>query len=131
MTTDPKWLHPHWPTELSAPRLWLRPVETADAQLLRTLWTDPEVRRFLGGPVAADQLDGRLADAASQRGHFTVVLTEVGQAVGTVTLDPDHRAAGRPKSRTSSSPPTQAAGMRQRQLEPRSAGALRWHRTIS
>ncbi|MFJ9460792.1 GNAT family N-acetyltransferase [Kitasatospora sp. NPDC101447] len=95
MTTDPKWLHPHWPTEFSSPRLLLRPVETADSQLLRILWTDPDVRRFLGGPVPADQLDRRLADAASQRGHFTVVLTEVGKGVGRVTLDPDHRAAGR------------------------------------
>ncbi|MEU4587226.1 GNAT family N-acetyltransferase [Kitasatospora aureofaciens] len=95
MTADPKWLHPHWPTELSAFRLLLRPVETADSQLLRTLWTDPEVRRFLGGPVPADRLDRRLADAASQRGHFTVVLTKASQAVGRVTLDPDHRAAGR------------------------------------
>ncbi|MFD8782537.1 GNAT family N-acetyltransferase [Kitasatospora sp. NPDC059599] len=95
MTADPKWIHPHWPTELPTPRLLLRPVETADSPLLRTLWTDPTVRHFLGGPVPADRLDRRLAAAANQRGHFTVVLTEGGQAVGRVTLDPDHRAAGR------------------------------------
>ncbi|MFE3505320.1 GNAT family N-acetyltransferase [Kitasatospora sp. NPDC059146] len=95
MTADAKWLHPHWPTELATPRLLLRPVEPVDSPLLRTLWTDPEVRRFLGGPVASDRLDRRLSDAASQRGHFTVVLTGAGQAVGRVTLDPDHRAADR------------------------------------
>ncbi|MFB7669155.1 GNAT family N-acetyltransferase [Kitasatospora sp. NPDC056138] len=95
MTTGPNWLHPHWPTELSTSRLLLRPVETRDSELLRTLWTDPEVRRFLGGPVPTDRLAQRLTDAASQRGHFTVVLVQDGRGAGRVTLDRDQRAAGR------------------------------------
>ncbi|MEU3344509.1 hypothetical protein ABZ723_05820 [Streptomyces sp. NPDC006700] len=36
---------------LTTPRLLLRPVEPDDVPAHRRLWTDPEVRRHLGGPV--------------------------------------------------------------------------------
>ncbi|MEV7941917.1 GNAT family N-acetyltransferase [Kitasatospora sp. NPDC088264] len=96
-TTDSTtaWLREHWPSQLSTPRLRLRPVAAGDAGLLERLWTDPEVRRFLGGPVPADRLGARLAGAAGRPGHFTVFLPCEGQAVGRVTLDEDHRAPGR------------------------------------
>ncbi|MBZ2408627.1 hypothetical protein HX747_14430 [Streptomyces sp. L06] len=38
---------------LSTPRLLLRPVETGDLDTFLRLWTDPVVRRHLGGPVPA------------------------------------------------------------------------------
>ncbi|RKT09884.1 RimJ/RimL family protein N-acetyltransferase [Streptomyces sp. 1114.5] len=95
ISSTPTWLREHWPSELSTPRLRLRPVEARDAELLENLWTDSVVRRFLGGPVPADRLGARLAGAAGRPGHFTVVLASDEQAVGRVTLDEDHRAPGR------------------------------------
>ncbi|MEU0086590.1 hypothetical protein [Streptomyces sp. NPDC006274] len=40
------------PAALTTRRLALRPVAAADVPEIARLWTDPEVRRHLGGPVA-------------------------------------------------------------------------------
>ncbi|MFD7451800.1 GNAT family N-acetyltransferase [Kitasatospora sp. NPDC059827] len=103
-------------------------MEAADRDLLRTLWTDPQVRRFLGGPVPAGRLAPRLAGAAGRRGHFTVVLADGGQAVGRVTLDPDNRADGRAEVSYEFLPAHAGRGYAS---EPCSAGAPRSPRTTS
>lgn len=89
----PQWRPARWPAALATDRLRLRPVEVGDHPLLRTLWSDPAVRRYLGGPVDPDQVGQRLADAPGRPGHFTVTLD--GAPIGRVTVDQDHRAAGR------------------------------------
>ncbi len=88
-----EWRPANWPVALTTDRLRLRPVEAGDHPLLRALWSDPVVRRYLGGPVAADRIAQRLAKAPGRPGHFTVVLDEA--PIGRVTVDQDHRAAGR------------------------------------
>jgi RimJ/RimL family protein N-acetyltransferase len=45
-----------WPASLSTARLVLRPVDAADVPAVSRLWTDPEVRQYLGGPVAAAEV---------------------------------------------------------------------------
>ncbi|MFJ5122385.1 GNAT family N-acetyltransferase [Kitasatospora sp. NPDC088548] len=89
----PPWQPVQWPAALTTDRLRLRPVETGDHPLLRTLWSDPAVRRYLGGPVDPDRIARRLAEAPGQPGHFTV--TRSGAPIGRVTVDQDHRAVGR------------------------------------
>ena len=55
-----------WPVTLSTARLLLRPIESADVLEISRLWTDPVVRRYLGGPVAAHEVvrRGELCDSA-------------------------------------------------------------------
>jgi len=62
-----------WPTSLSTTRLVLRPVETADVPAVSRLWTDPEVRRYLGGPVAAVEVARRMRGFEHVPGNFVVV----------------------------------------------------------
>ncbi|WP_331727182.1 GNAT family N-acetyltransferase (plasmid) [Kitasatospora sp. NBC_00374] len=88
-----RWQPSVWPATLATSRLHLRPVETADAELLSTLWSDPGVRRYLGGPVPLDRIARRLEQAPGHPGHFTVTLH--GAPIGRVTVDQDHRTADR------------------------------------
>jgi RimJ/RimL family protein N-acetyltransferase len=83
--------------ELRTQRLWLRPITAADRAALHTLWTEPEVRRFLWDDRVVDltTVDGVIersaaSFAAEAFGHFA--LREAGGAalIGTCGL---YRAA--------------------------------------
>ncbi|MGV9267427.1 GNAT family N-acetyltransferase [Kitasatospora sp. NPDC003701] len=89
----PRWRPAQWPAVLATARLRLRPVEAGDHALLRALWSDPDVRCYLGGPVDPERVAQRLAEAPGWPGHFTVTLD--GAPIGRVTVDQDRRAAGR------------------------------------
>ncbi|MGH4031575.1 GNAT family N-acetyltransferase [Actinomycetota bacterium Odt1-20B] len=70
-------------------RLTLRPVEEPDVPVLMPLWSHPDVRRYLGGPVPREVIEARRARAAGAPGVFSVVRTADGAPLGLVTVRPD------------------------------------------
>ncbi|WP_309143030.1 GNAT family N-acetyltransferase [Streptomyces aureoverticillatus] len=80
-----------WPVSLATPRLTLRPVAEPDVPDVVRLWTDPEVRRHLGGPVAEDVVRARRSHCVGARGVFSVVRTADGAVLGLAVAAPDAR----------------------------------------
>lgn len=78
-----------WPASLSTARLVLRPAEAADVPAVSRLWTDPEVRRYLGGPVATDEVARRMRGFEHVPGNFVVVSRKHKPVLGLVTVIPD------------------------------------------
>ncbi|MCL3999176.1 GNAT family N-acetyltransferase, partial [Streptomyces lavenduligriseus] len=83
-----------WPAELRTDRLHLRPVTTEDASLVRELLTDAKVRALLGGPASKECVVARQAAYPATAGAWTVVRMADHQAVGLVTIGPNHRCEG-------------------------------------
>lgn len=83
-----------WPTSLSTARLVLRPVEAADIPAISRLWTDSQVRWYLGGPVAADEVARRERGYVGAPGTFAVVSRVDGTVLGLVTMTPDSARDG-------------------------------------
>ncbi|UNO43483.1 GNAT family N-acetyltransferase [Streptomyces sp. MST-110588] len=84
-----------WPASPVTPRLLLRPVEPDDGPVLSRLFTDPEVRRYLGGPVSAERIAVLEKAAVNHPGVFAAVRRSDGAALGAVTVQPDSRGDGR------------------------------------
>ncbi|MFG3191825.1 GNAT family N-acetyltransferase [Streptomyces omiyaensis] len=76
---------------LRTERLLLRPVRGADLSAVTRLWTDPEVRRHLGGPVVPSVVAIRQRRIVGAPGRHAVVRAEDGVLLGLVTVE----AAGR------------------------------------
>ncbi|MCZ1009355.1 GNAT family N-acetyltransferase [Streptomyces lydicus] len=76
-----------WPTTLGTSRLLLRPAEPTDVKEFTRLWTDPEVRRFLGGPVAEQELCLYQQHFAHRPNLFAVTMREGATVVGSVVID--------------------------------------------
>ncbi|AJF63573.1 GNAT family N-acetyltransferase [Streptomyces vietnamensis] len=72
-------------------RLVLRPVRSGDVPAVTRLWTDPEVRRHLGGPVIDSVIRIRQRRIVGAAGFHAVVRAEDGVVLGLVTVE----AAGR------------------------------------
>jgi RimJ/RimL family protein N-acetyltransferase len=67
-----------WPIEpIVTERLTVRDARDSDAELFERLYSDPVVRAYLGGPVAAADIPKRVVDTP-WRGAFTVEVTETG-----------------------------------------------------
>ncbi|WP_405876818.1 GNAT family N-acetyltransferase [Streptomyces sp. NBC_01136] len=84
-----------WPAVITTARLVLRPAAPDDAGEFTRLWTDPEVRRFLGGPVAGDLLPLYQRHFTSRPHLFTVTAQTGAVVLGCVSLDPASRFEGR------------------------------------
>src|ERR1022692_4810241 len=80
-----------WPAELATARLTLRPIESGDVPAISRLWTDPEVRRYLGGPVAAAEVAARQRGCVGAAGWFSVLGRLDRTVLGLVLLEPDSR----------------------------------------
>lgn len=80
-----------WPAGISTSRLLLRPAEPTDVQEFTRLWTDPEVRRFLGGPLAEQELRFYRQHFTHRPNLFTVTTREGATVVGSVVIDPASR----------------------------------------
>ncbi|MEU0372621.1 GNAT family N-acetyltransferase [Streptomyces sp. NPDC006283] len=80
-----------WPAALTTRRLALRPVERADVPVIARLWTDPEVRRHLGGPVDSNVVRIREQRCVGARGVFAVARRADDAIVGLVSVEPDAR----------------------------------------
>ncbi|WP_369142443.1 GNAT family N-acetyltransferase [Streptomyces sp. R44] len=68
-------------------RLVLRPVRSADLPAVTRLWTDPEVRRHLGGPVIDTVIRIRQRRIVGAAGFHAVVRAEDGVVLGLVTVE--------------------------------------------
>ncbi|UYQ60511.1 GNAT family N-acetyltransferase [Streptomyces peucetius] len=80
-----------WPATLTTRRLALRPVAAADVPEIARLWTDPEVRRHLGGPVDSNVVRIREKRCVGAPGAFAVVRQADLTVVGLVTVEPGAR----------------------------------------
>lgn len=80
-----------WPATLTSDRLVLRPIEPDDIPAMRRLWTDPDVRRHLGGPVDKETLRVREQHCAGARGAFSVTLRTDGTVMTTPEGSEVHR----------------------------------------
>ncbi|MER7956327.1 GNAT family N-acetyltransferase [Streptomyces sp. NPDC096030] len=76
---------------LSTERLLLRPVRAADVPAVTRLWTDPDVRRHLGGPVTEQVVRIRQRRVVGAPGVHAVVRAADGLLLGLVTVEPGAR----------------------------------------
>ncbi|WP_254705628.1 GNAT family N-acetyltransferase [Streptomyces vilmorinianum] len=76
---------------LTTERLLLRPVRTGDVPEVTRLWTDPQVRFHLGGPVAEQIVRIRQRRIVGAPGVHAVVRASDGVLLGLVTVEPDAR----------------------------------------
>jgi RimJ/RimL family protein N-acetyltransferase len=77
-----------WPVFLSTDRLRLRPIEAADVPAISRMWTDPAVRRYLGGPVQADRVARREELCVGADNVFSVQRRSDGAIVGMISIEP-------------------------------------------
>ncbi|WP_433248683.1 GNAT family N-acetyltransferase [Streptosporangium sp. CA-135522] len=77
------------PAGIETGRLHLREFTGRDLPALERTWSDPEIRRHLGGPVDAQTLEVRRAEPAG-RGTFVVTLADDGTVVGFCYLGRHH-----------------------------------------
>ncbi|MFF9474176.1 GNAT family N-acetyltransferase [Streptomyces roseolus] len=73
---------------LRTERLELRPVRSADVPVVTRLWTDPEVRRHLGGPVIDSVVRIRQRRIVGAPGCHVVARAGDGALLGLVTVEP-------------------------------------------
>jgi RimJ/RimL family protein N-acetyltransferase len=59
--------------------------------MLTRLWTDPEVRRYVGGPLAPEVIRQRNADFVGKPSKYCVVLRASGEAIGLLGVGLDGR----------------------------------------
>jgi RimJ/RimL family protein N-acetyltransferase len=78
-----------WPATILMDRLLLRPIEQAEVPVISRLMADPQVRKYLGGPVAPDELKARLAACMGATTLFSVVRRSDAAAFGLVVIDPE------------------------------------------
>ncbi|MEU6977276.1 MULTISPECIES: GNAT family N-acetyltransferase [unclassified Streptomyces] len=71
---------------LRTERLVLRPVRARDLPAVTRLWTDPEVRRHLGGPVIDSVVRIRQRRIVGATGFHAVERTADGAVLGLVTV---------------------------------------------
>ncbi|MFH9725236.1 GNAT family N-acetyltransferase [Streptomyces sp. NPDC017254] len=76
---------------LTTERLLLRPVAAADVPSVTRLWTDPEVRRHLGGPVTEQVVRIRQRRVVGAPGVHAVVRAADEVLLGLVTVEPGAR----------------------------------------
>ncbi|MER6095822.1 GNAT family N-acetyltransferase [Streptomyces sp. NPDC001728] len=82
---------PSSPLPLATERLLLRPVRAGDVPAVTRLWTDPQVRRHLGGPVTEHVVRIRQRRVVGAPGVHAVVRATDGVLLGLVTVEPAAR----------------------------------------
>ncbi|MER8047599.1 GNAT family N-acetyltransferase [Streptomyces sp. NPDC094032] len=75
------------PAPLRTERLVLRPVRARDLPAVTRLWTDPEVRRHLGGPVIDSVVRIRQRRIVGAPGFHAVERAADGVVLGLVTVE--------------------------------------------
>ncbi|MEU7701256.1 GNAT family N-acetyltransferase [Streptomyces sp. NPDC015492] len=91
MAASPTSAPPPGTAPLVTERLLLRPVRTADVPAVTRLWTDPEVRRHLGGPVTEQVVRIRQRRVVAAPGVHAVVRSADDLLLGLVTVEPAAR----------------------------------------
>lgn len=77
----------HSTSKLTTERLRLRPLIAADAARLELLFTDSEVRLYLGGPLDIESARQKAQAIATRWGWFAVIEQSTGDAIGFVGFD--------------------------------------------
>lgn len=77
---------------MTLPRVLLRPTTAADREVVIEMATDPEVRRYLGGPRDASEVatafdEQVAAGLPAQQGRWAIALVASDERVGYVLLD--------------------------------------------
>jgi RimJ/RimL family protein N-acetyltransferase len=118
-------LERQWPAELRTARLLLRPVTADDAPIVATLLTDLQVRAHLGGPASAQRVARRQREYPRTPGTWAMVPAHGAEAIGLVTITPDHRCEGRAELSYQLLPCAWGSGLGQ---EAACAAIRWWHR---
>jgi len=84
-----------WPVALCPGPVVLRPVSEQDGAVLAALMTDPQVRRYLGGPASEERVARGRREYPGKPGCWAVQPADSDEAVGLVTIGADHRVQGR------------------------------------
>jgi RimJ/RimL family protein N-acetyltransferase len=79
-------------TPLPTDRLVLRAVQTEDDPMLTRLWTDPDVRRYMGGPLPPGVIRQRNRDFVGKPGKYCVTFRATGEPIGLLGIGEDHRS---------------------------------------
>lgn len=79
-------------SSLPTERLLLRSVRAGDDLMLTRIWTDPDVRRYMGGPLTPELVRQRNHDFVGKPGKYCVTLRETGEPIGLLGLGPDRRS---------------------------------------
>ncbi|MEU2238524.1 GNAT family N-acetyltransferase [Streptomyces sp. NPDC018338] len=79
------------PAPLTTDRLLLRSVRRGDLAAVTRLWTDPQVRHHLGGPVTESVIRIRQRRIVGAAGFHAVIRVEDGVLLGLVTVEPGAR----------------------------------------
>ncbi|ALO06335.1 GCN5-related N-acetyltransferase [Streptomyces venezuelae] len=79
------------PAPLTTDRLLLRAVRRGDLAAVTRLWTDPEVRHHLGGPVTEPVIRIRQRRIVGAAGCHAVIRAEDDVFLGLVTVEPGAR----------------------------------------
>lgn len=77
-------------SELTTPRLLLRPPSVNDAAFIRAICLNPEARRYLGGPVDPSLVESKfkaLVADAPEKAVWTVLTQPANSPIGLVYLD--------------------------------------------
>lgn len=79
--------------ELISERLVLRPLSMDDVELMRALWSDPEVMRYIGDMSKPEEVEADVAKyvargAGGRIGMWSVALREGGAKIGYTVLLP-------------------------------------------
>ncbi|HUC56134.1 MAG TPA: GNAT family N-acetyltransferase [Streptosporangiaceae bacterium] len=84
-----------WPATIRTERLLLRPVEVSDFAAISRLFTDPQVRKYLGGPVTPEEAARRARGVVGGTTLFSVVMCPDDVVIGLIVVDPDTDRASR------------------------------------
>ncbi|MGD9142820.1 MAG: GNAT family N-acetyltransferase [Dehalococcoidia bacterium] len=78
---------PGWLLEpLHTQRLYLRPTRPGDEDWIIKLFTDEEVRRYLGGALSEAEARDTIKITGEKWGHFDVVERESNDAIGSLSF---------------------------------------------
>lgn len=82
-----------WAETLETERCLLAKPQSEDSEHLKSLYTNPEVRKYLGGPVAESEIDARVAaviHSERELPYWVVKRAYDGEFVGSISMDRYH-----------------------------------------
>ena len=77
---------------LPTDRLVLRAVQADDDGMLTRIWTDPDVRRYMGGPLPPEVALQRNRDFVGKPGKYCITLRATHEPIGLLGIGQDHRS---------------------------------------
>jgi hypothetical protein len=80
----PQWLSS---TGIKTTRLKFRTIKPSDAPSLIRLWTDEQVRKYLGGAISQAKAEQRAREYVGKKGYFCVTERDSGTILGFCLLD--------------------------------------------